>query len=93
MYKRLYLFLAQNHIIYPLEFGFQEKHSVEHALISLTETIRTTLDNKKLGCSIFFDYQTAFDTVYHDILLSKLEYYTFAFAWFKSYSSDRFQYV
>ena len=96
MHKRLYSFVTQNHIIYPLQYGFQEKHSVEHALISLTETIRNTLDNRKFGCGIFLDLQKAFDTVNHDILLSKLEHYVIrgiALAWFKSYLSDRYQYV
>ena len=34
----------------------------------------------------------AFDTVNHDILLSKLNHYIF-FDWFKSYFSDRTQYA
>ena len=96
VYKRLYSFVTQIVIIHRLQFGFQEKHSVEHALISLTETIRNTLDNKKFGCGIFLDLQKAFDTVNHVILLSKLEHYGIrgnAFAWFNSYLSDRGQYV
>jgi len=43
MYKRLYSFVTQNHITYPLQFGFQKKLSIEHALISLTETIKYKL--------------------------------------------------
>ena len=55
--KRLYSFVTQNYIIYPLQFGFQEKHSIERALISLTETIRNTLDYKKFGFGIFLDLE------------------------------------
>ena len=36
MYRRLYSFLVYHKIIYPLQFGFQENHSVEHTLISMT---------------------------------------------------------
>ena len=50
-----------------LQFGFQENHSIDHALVSLTEAIRNTLDKKIFGCGIFIDLQTAFDTVNHEI--------------------------
>ena len=61
-----------------------------HALISLTKDIRN------IGCGIFVDLQRAFDTVEHDILLTKLEHYGIcglANEWFRSYLSNRKQYV
>ena len=73
--KRLYSFVTCNKIIYLLQFGFQENHSIDHALISMTETIRRSLNNKKYGCGVFIDLQKAFDTVNHKVLLSKLEHY------------------
>ena len=79
-----------------MQFGFQENHSIDHALVSLTEAVRNTLDNKRFGCGIFIDLQKAFDTVNHAILLSKLEHYGVrgcALEWFRSYLSDRNQYV
>ena len=96
MYKRLYSFITHNKVIYPLQFGFQENHSIDHALISMTEAIRNTLDNRKYGCGIFIDLQKAFDTVNHDILINKLEHYGIrgeALAWFRSYLSERHQFV
>ena len=48
IYKRLNSFVACNKMIYPLQFGFQEHHSLAHALASMTETIRS-LDNNKYG--------------------------------------------
>ena len=96
MYKRLHRFLETHKVLYSLQFGFQENHSIDHALVSLTEAVRSTLDNKRLGCGIFIDLQKAFDTVNHRILLSKLEHYGFrgcALEWFRSYLSDRKQYV
>ena len=59
-------------------------------------TIRKNLDEENIGCGIFVDLQKAFDTVEHDILLSKLEHYGIrglANEWFKSYLSNRKQYV
>ena len=62
-------------ILYALQFGFRASHSINHALVCLTETIKNSLDTRKFGCGIFIDLQKAFDTVNHDILSTKLEHY------------------
>ena len=96
MYNRMYKLFSDNNLIYPLEFGFRQKYSTIHALISLTENIRKNLREGNIGCGIFVDLQKAFDTVEHDTLLSKLEHYdiySLANEWFKSYLSSRKQYV
>ena len=75
---------------------FDQKYSTTHALINLTESIRQTLDEVSFGCGISVDFQKAFDTVDHKILLHKLEYYGIRGIcndWFKSYLSDRKQFV
>ena len=96
VYSRLYSFLNLHNCIYELQFGFRAKHSTNHALLSLTEMIREALDNSNFACGIFIDLQKAFDTVDHEILLNKLEYYGIrglANNWFKSYLSNRQQFV
>ena len=96
MYKRLFNFLEVYKILYNLQFGFRADHSVNHALISLTESIKNSLDNRKFGCGISLDLQKASDAVNHQILLNKLHHYGIrgtALAWFTSYISNRSQYV
>ena len=61
--------------IYEPQFGYQAKHSTHHALLSLTEKIRVSLDSRKFACGIFIDLQKAFDTIAHSILLRKPEHY------------------
>ena len=96
MYNRIYRFFSGNNIIYSLQFSFRQKYSTVDALISLTESIRKNLGEGNLACGIFVDLQKGFDTVEHDILLSKLEHYSvcgLANEWFKSSLSNRKQYV
>ena len=96
MHERLYNFLNMHNCIYENQFGFRKKHSTDHALISITEDIRDALDNNRIACGIFIDLQKAFDTVDHDILLSKLEHYGIRGTsndWFRSYLSNRKQFV
>ena len=96
IFKRIYEFLEKYNCFYDLQFGFRSKHSTVHALISITESIRSALDENKYVCGIFVDLQKAFDTVKHDILLDKLHHYGIRGKmndWFKSYLQGRKQIV
>ena len=93
---RLNTYLDLHNIIYPEQFGLRAGFSTTHSLISITETIKKTVEEKKYGCGVFIDLKRAFDTVNHDILHLKLEHYGIndkAFTWFKSYLTDRKQFA
>ena len=83
MYKRLYTFLSNNNI-YNLQFGFRQQYTASHAVTNITENIRKALDDGNIGCGVFVDFQKAFDTVDHQILLAKLNHWV-SNDWFKLY--------
>ena len=74
MYNHLCEFLESKNLIYDLQFGFRQKYSTYHTLIHLTDEIREQLDKGSISCGIFVDFQKAFDTVDHNILIQKLNY-------------------
>ena len=71
-------------------------HSTYHATIDLIDQISHAIDSKKYSIGIFLDLSKAFDTVDHNILLSKLSHYGLSvnsISWFTSYLNDRKQYT
>ena len=96
LFNRLYSFLESNNCIYNLQFGFRQKHSTNHALLSMSQQMWDTIDKGNIAVGVFVDFQKAFDTVNHKILLRKLEHYGIrgiANKWFATYLSKRKQYV
>ena len=96
VFERVYNFIEKNEAIYKHQYGFRKNHSTNHALISITEQIRTALDNNQYAFGVFVDFQKAFDTVDHNILLEKLERYGISGntnKWFGSYLKNRTQVV
>ena len=96
MYMRQYTFLDIKYMIYDLQFEFRQQYSTSHVSINITENIRKALDDGNIGCGVFVDFQKAFDSVDHQILLAKLNHYGIhgvSNDWFKSYLSNCHQYV
>ena len=96
MYNRLYAYIESSNILYKKQFGFQKNHSTEHAVVKLVDEILTGFDKNEYTLGVFIDLSKAFDTVDHEILLSKLEYYGVKnnnLKWFKNYLTNRKQSV
>ena len=66
------------------------------ALMELTTNLNHALKHKEHSMGIFLDLSKAFDTIYHNILLTKLHHYGIcgtALDWFRNYLIHRTQSV
>ena len=96
MYNRLYSYIMQHNLLSDSQFGFQAKHSTDHALLKFVQDISDNFEQNMYTVAVFIDLTKAFDTVNHKILLSKLKRYGVDGNYlklFKSYLSKRKQYV
>ena len=94
LHKQLYSFIYRFDLLHDSQFGFHSNRSSYMAIIAFTNIV-TNLDNKMHTIGIFLSLSKAFDTINHDILLSKLSHYGIcgnAFEWFRNYLGNRFQY-
>ena len=77
-------------------YGFRRNHSTSHAIICLVEKVAKALDQGKIVVGLMIDFKKAFDGICHKTLLKKLYAYGIRgklFNWFKSYLTNRTQYV
>ena len=78
MYIRCYDFITKTNDIFNKQYVFfLNKHSTNVALLDFVININHAIDNDKLTLAVFMDSSKAFDTIDHNILLSKLYHYGF----------------
>ena len=92
----LFNFLNTNNALFSSQYGFRKNHSTINAVTELVSHVIKAMNRRENTISVFLDLSKAFDTVNHNILLRKLEFYGIrgiALEWFKHYLTGRKQYV
>ena len=78
----------------PFQCGFRKNHSTQDAVTYFTACIRKGIDEDCVTAAVFVDFQKAFDTVNHQLLLKKLPGYgikNHELGWFENYLTSRCQ--
>lgn len=93
VFLQLQSFLSTNRIYETFQSGFKSLHSTETALIRVLNDILMITDSGASVILIMLDLSSAFDTVDHGILISRLESYVglggVVLNWFKSFLTNR----
>ena len=88
-------FIKKHSILFIYQYGFRQGYSTTLALIDIIDKIKSQMNDNKFGIGIFLDVRKAFDTVNHEILFEKLEFYGFrghSLLLLKSYLTGREQF-
>ena len=95
--KQLTAHLESHNLLASFQSGFRRRHSTETALVMITKDILSSNDSGKVTALVLLDLSAAFDTIDHEILLSRLEndmgITGTALSWFRSYLTGRSQVV
>ena len=96
VYKRTVFHLNENNLIYCKQFGFRKNHGTSDAINLLLAEILEKWDKGFSVIGVFIDLRKAFDTVSHQLILSKLSKLGICgdlLSWFQSYLSGRTQFT
>jgi hypothetical protein len=96
IYVRLYTHLLNNNILSLHQFGFREHRSTDQAIFSLVDKILEAMNQNRMIGGIFCDLHKVFDSVNHEILLRKLQFYGIVGKFYMligSYLDNRYQKV
>jgi hypothetical protein len=96
VFKHLYNYVKENGLLSPHQSGFQTGDSTVNQLSFLYHTFCEALDKKKDVHIVFCDISKAFDRVWHEGLIYKLQKIGICgtlLLWFKDYLRNRMQKV
>jgi len=72
-YDELYAFCTVNNILSSKQSGFRKSDGTVNQLLNLTDNVYKSFEEKKEVAMVFLDISKAFDRVWHDGLVYKLQ--------------------
>lgn len=95
--EQVHNYLQDNQLYAPLQSAYRKYHSTETALLKVHNDILMALDSGQQVILVLLDLSSAFDTLDHNILLTRLEHKfgitDLALKWFSDYLNCRNQSV
>ena len=89
--------MNENNLAEPMQFAYRPRHSTETALLHGHNNILRAVDEQKAVALVLLELSAAFDTIDHNIMLSRLSKRLgvggVALKWFESYPKGRKQSV
>lgn len=96
IHSQLMSHLINNKILSDNQYGFRQGFSTVDAITTVLDDVGVGINNGKITLATFIDFSKAFDTLDHNILLTRLaelNLHSTSLAWFSSYLSNRKQTV
>ena len=90
-------YLQSNSLLSKFQSAYRPLHSTETAILRVINDVQSAIDRREEVVLVLLDLSSAFDTIDHDALLTRLHtrygISGTAIAWFRSYLVDRYQQV
>ena len=91
--SQLTSYLITNHVLSSSQYAYRPSHSTEDAVLDIVEWAARSVDAGDVASLTSIDLSKAFDSIDHQLLLTKLGWYGISPHWFSSYLSGRSQLV